>query len=423
MRVLGSTSRTPTRRPRWRRWRCPPPSRSTLPSQRRPRGRARLGRHARGRALRAAARGRARLRANDGRPGRADDARGRQAARRERRRGRLDGGRLRLLRRDGPQLRRPRDPRRSSPRSSRWCSRSRWASWRRSCRGTTRCCCSRGSSRRRWRPATRCVCKPSELTPLSTLALAPCLDHLPPGVVNLLAGAGDVGEALVGDERVDGVAFTGSVETGKRIAVRCAERVARVNLEMGGKDPFIVCADVADGIDVAAKGGAWAAFLNAGQVCTSAERFYVMSEVYDDFVREFVDYTGSLVLGDPLEPGTDLGPMVSARQREKVAAQVDAAVAAGAEVADRRRRRRPAHRALLRAGGRHRRAGADRPAARGDLRPGGADRAGRVARRGDRSWPTRRASGSAPTSTRATSRPSCAACARSRRGRCGSTTR
>jgi acyl-CoA reductase-like NAD-dependent aldehyde dehydrogenase len=154
----------------------------------------------------------------------------------------------------------------------------------------------------------------------------------PLGVVSLLAGAGDVGEALVGDERVDGVAFTGSVETGKRIAVRCAERVARINLEMGGKDPFIVCADVADGIDVAAKGGAWAAFLNAGQVCTSAERFYVMSEVYDDFVREFVDYTGSLVLGDPLERGTDLGPMVSARQREKVAAQVDAAVAAGAEL-------------------------------------------------------------------------------------------
>jgi betaine-aldehyde dehydrogenase len=131
---------------------------------------------------------------------------------------------------------------------------------------------------------------------------------------------------------VDGVAFTGSVQTGKRIDVRCAERVARINLEMAGKDPFIVSADVADGIEVAAKGGAWAAFLNAGQVCTSAERFYVMSEVYDDFVREFVDYTRSLVLGDPLEPGTDLGPMVSARQREKVAAQVDAALAAGAEL-------------------------------------------------------------------------------------------
>ena len=162
--------------------------------------------------------------------------------------------------------------------------------------------------------------------------LAPFFDHLPAGVVNLIAGAGDVGEAIVRDERVDCVAFTGSVETGKKVAMACAERVARVNLEMGGKDPFIVCADVADAIDVAAKGGAWAAFLNAGQVCTSAERFYVMDQVYDDYVREFVDYTESLVVGDPLDPRTDVGPMVSARQRDKVAAQIEAAVASGAEV-------------------------------------------------------------------------------------------
>ena len=176
------------------------------------------------------------------------------------------------------------------------------------------------------------VAKPSELTPLSTLALASCLDHLPPGVVNLLAGAGEVGEAIVRDERVDGIAFTGSVETGKRIARLAADRVARVNLELGGKDPFIVCPDVADAIDVAAKGGAWAAFLNAGQVCTSAERFYVLEPVYDDFVSAFVDYTESLRLGDPLDPATDLGPLVSARQRERVAAQVHAAVEAGAQI-------------------------------------------------------------------------------------------
>src|SRR5690348_5657402 len=125
------------------------------------------------------------------------------------------------------------------------------------------------------------VCKPSELTPLSTLALAGCFDHLPRGVVNLLAGAAATGEAIVRDERVDCIAFTGSVETGKRIAVLAAERVARINLEMGGKDPFIVCPDVADAIDIAARGGAWAAFLNAGQVCTSAERFYVMDDVYE----------------------------------------------------------------------------------------------------------------------------------------------
>ena len=176
------------------------------------------------------------------------------------------------------------------------------------------------------------VCKPSELTPLSTLALTPCLEHLPAGIVNLLAGAGDVGARIVGDERVDCVAFTGSVETGKRIAAACAERVARINLEMGGKDPFIICSDVADRIDVPAKGGAWAAFLNAGQVCTSAERFYVMEDVYDDYLQAFVDYTRELRVGDPLEPETDVGPMVSDAQRRRVHDQLEAAMAAGAEV-------------------------------------------------------------------------------------------
>jgi acyl-CoA reductase-like NAD-dependent aldehyde dehydrogenase len=176
------------------------------------------------------------------------------------------------------------------------------------------------------------VAKPSDITPLSTLMLAPCFDHLPAGVMNIVAGAGSVGQAIVGNERVGGVAFTGSVETGKKVAATCAERVARMNLEMGGKDPFIVCADVAGDVDVAARGGAWAAYLNAGQVCTSAERFYVAREVYDDFVSAFVDHTRTLRLGDPLDPSTDLGPMVSAGQRAKVEGQVEAAVAAGASL-------------------------------------------------------------------------------------------
>jgi acyl-CoA reductase-like NAD-dependent aldehyde dehydrogenase len=176
------------------------------------------------------------------------------------------------------------------------------------------------------------VAKPSELTPLSTLMLADCLSPLPAGAVTLLAGAGDVGEAIVRDPRVDCVAFTGSVDTGKRIAAACAERVARVNLELGGKDPFIVCADVVGDVEVAARGGAWAAYLNAGQVCTSAERFYVAGEVYDDFVQAFVDHTRTLRVGDPLDETTDIGPMVSAGQREKVEAQVGAAVAEGAEL-------------------------------------------------------------------------------------------
>jgi acyl-CoA reductase-like NAD-dependent aldehyde dehydrogenase len=177
------------------------------------------------------------------------------------------------------------------------------------------------------------VCKPSEVTPSSTLMLAGCFDHLPAGAVNLVAGAGDVGAAITADDRVDCVAFTGSVETGKRVGVACAERVARVNLEMGGKDPFIVCADVgAEGVQVAARGGAWAAYLNAGQVCTSAERFYIAENVYDDYVSAFVEHTDSLVVGDPTAAGTDVGPMVSAAQRQKVVDQVEAAVAAGAEL-------------------------------------------------------------------------------------------
>jgi acyl-CoA reductase-like NAD-dependent aldehyde dehydrogenase len=176
------------------------------------------------------------------------------------------------------------------------------------------------------------VAKPSELTPLSTLMLAECFDHLPAGTFNVVAGAGDVGEAIVRDPRVAGVAFTGSVETGKRVAALCSERVARMNLEMGGKDPFIVCADVAADVEVAAKGGAWAAYLNAGQVCTSAERFYVAREVYDDFVSAFVDHARTLRVGDPLDESTDIGPMVSSGQRAKVEQQVEGAVAAGAQL-------------------------------------------------------------------------------------------
>jgi acyl-CoA reductase-like NAD-dependent aldehyde dehydrogenase len=176
------------------------------------------------------------------------------------------------------------------------------------------------------------VCKPSELTPLSTLALAPALSALPAGVVNLLAGAGDVGASIVADERIACVAFTGSVETGKKIARACADRVARINLEMGGKDPFLVCSDVASKLDVAARGGVWAAFLNAGQVCTSAERFYVMDDVYDEYVDAFAEIAGGLVVGDPMREDTDIGPMVSAGQRQKVSDQLERAVAAGAEV-------------------------------------------------------------------------------------------
>jgi acyl-CoA reductase-like NAD-dependent aldehyde dehydrogenase len=176
------------------------------------------------------------------------------------------------------------------------------------------------------------VCKPSELTPLSTLMLAPVFEHLPAGVVSLLAGGGEVGAAIAAHPDVDCVAFTGSVATGKRVAEACVPRMARMNLEMGGKDAFIVCADVAPELEVAARGGAWAAFLNAGQVCTSAERFYVEESVFDEYVSAFVEHTRGLVLGDPFAVETDVGPMISDPQRAKVVGQLEAATAAGAEV-------------------------------------------------------------------------------------------
>jgi acyl-CoA reductase-like NAD-dependent aldehyde dehydrogenase len=176
------------------------------------------------------------------------------------------------------------------------------------------------------------VAKPSERSPLSTLMLGETLDVLPPHVVNLVAGAGDIGSALVNDSRVDCIAFTGSVAVGKRIAREAADRIARIHLELGSKDPFIACADVADDLEIVARAGAWAAYLNAGQVCTSSERFYVQRELYDDFVGAVAKHAESLKLGDPMDPTTDLGPMNSAMQRDKVAEQVDAAVSSGASL-------------------------------------------------------------------------------------------
>jgi acyl-CoA reductase-like NAD-dependent aldehyde dehydrogenase len=174
------------------------------------------------------------------------------------------------------------------------------------------------------------VVKPSPYTPLSTLMLAEALAELPGGVVNLVTGGAGVGEGLVTHDGVDMVAFTGSLATGKRIGALCAERVKRTHLELGGKDAFIVCDDV--DLEVTAAGAAWAAYLNAGQVCTSAERFYVLDGVYDEFVERLVAETGKLRLGDPMEPTTDVGPMVAEVQRARVEDQLTAAKAGGASI-------------------------------------------------------------------------------------------
>jgi betaine-aldehyde dehydrogenase len=176
------------------------------------------------------------------------------------------------------------------------------------------------------------VVKPSEYTPLATLLMAEvALQHLPPGVVNVLTGYGtEVGEPLVAHPGTDLIAFTGSVATGRRIAVLAAEQLKKTHLELGGNDPLIVCDDV--DLDVAVRGAVWAAYLNMGQVCTSGERFYVFESVAKKFIDRFVDFTLSLRIGNPMGPDVDLGPMISDIQRQKVEAKLEQAQNLGAKI-------------------------------------------------------------------------------------------
>ncbi len=175
------------------------------------------------------------------------------------------------------------------------------------------------------------VIKPSEMTPLSTLTLAAIFDHLPHGVVNIVTGYGkDVGEPLVLDPRVRVIAFTGSLETGRRIARLAAEQIKKLHLELGGKDAFIVAEDA--NLDIAVPGVAWAALLNTGQVCTSTERVYVHESIAKAFIERIVDYTKSLHLGSGLDPDTDIGPMVGATYRAKVETHVEEARSQGAHI-------------------------------------------------------------------------------------------
>jgi betaine-aldehyde dehydrogenase len=175
------------------------------------------------------------------------------------------------------------------------------------------------------------VVKPSPFTPLSTLRLAEgAAEIFPPGVINVVTGEAEVGRGLVDDPNIALIAFTGSVETGKAVMRAASERLAKVHLELGGKDAFIVCEDV--DLEVAAKGAVWSAYLNTGQVCTSAERFYVVDDVYSEFVDAVVRETESLVVGDPFDERTDIGPLVRGGQRAKVEGQLAQARAAGARV-------------------------------------------------------------------------------------------
>ncbi len=175
------------------------------------------------------------------------------------------------------------------------------------------------------------VIKPSNETPLSTLMLAEDLGIFGQGVVNILTGFGtEIGDPLVVHKDVALIAFTGSIATGRAIAQAAAPHLKKLNLELGGNDPFIVCDDV--DLDVAARGAVWAAFLNMGQVCTSGERFYVFENVYDEFVKRFVERTKTLRLGNPLGPDIDCGPLIREAHRRQIEAKIEEAVSQGAKV-------------------------------------------------------------------------------------------
>ncbi|MCE4944935.1 MULTISPECIES: gamma-aminobutyraldehyde dehydrogenase [Streptomyces] len=170
------------------------------------------------------------------------------------------------------------------------------------------------------------VLKPAEITPLTSLMFAQAAQRagLPDGVFNVVSGAGrDAGEHLVGHPDVAMTSFTGSTAVGKRVAEIATGTVKRLHLELGGKAPFVVFDD-AD-LEAAVHGAVAGALINTGQDCTAATRAYVQRPLYDAFVGGVADLMATVRLGDPFDPSTDLGPLISHVQRDRVAGFVERA--------------------------------------------------------------------------------------------------
>lgn len=162
------------------------------------------------------------------------------------------------------------------------------------------------------------VLKPAEQAPLSPLRLAElCMQAgIPIGVINVVTGFGDAGAALAAHPGVDKIAFTGSTEVGERIIRAAAGNMKRTSMELGGKSPDIVFAD-AD-IEAAIPGAAMGVFQNSGQICSAGTRLFVQRTIYEEFVQRVAAYAKTLRVGDPLDPQTQLGPVVSAEQLDRV---------------------------------------------------------------------------------------------------------
>jgi betaine-aldehyde dehydrogenase len=155
------------------------------------------------------------------------------------------------------------------------------------------------------------IIKPSELTTLTTLRFVAAFDALPSGLVQVITGGGAAGRQLVEHPDTHMVAFTGGIETGRRIAETCGRLYKRSLIETSGNDPFIVMPSAP--LDVAARGAAFGAFLNCGQVCAAAERFYVHERIYTEFAERLVHHTAKIRVGNGLDQ-VDMGPLASQRE-------------------------------------------------------------------------------------------------------------
>jgi acyl-CoA reductase-like NAD-dependent aldehyde dehydrogenase len=176
------------------------------------------------------------------------------------------------------------------------------------------------------------VLKPAEQTPLSALRIGELALEVgfPPGVLNVLTGDGATGAALVDSPGVDKIAFTGSTVVGREIGAKAGRDLKRVTLELGGKSPNIILPD-AD-IDAAVKGSFQAIYFNSGQACNAGSRLFVPAERFDEVMSALADAAKAAQLGPGLDPGTQLGPLVSAEQQERVLGYIEAGRAEGAEV-------------------------------------------------------------------------------------------
>jgi betaine-aldehyde dehydrogenase len=177
------------------------------------------------------------------------------------------------------------------------------------------------------------VMKPSEITPLSTLKIAELLAQagLPAGVVNIVPGLGTVaGQSIAEHPDIAKVSFTGSTATGKRIVQASAGNLKKVQLELGGKGPNIVCADA--NLAAAVNGSAWAIFHNQGQACIAGSRLLLHEDIAADFLRQFIALAQSIRLGNPLDENTEMGPLTSTLHRDRVLDYVDVARRQGGEI-------------------------------------------------------------------------------------------